>query len=317
MEKGIHIAAGSYGELVEEAPIAYKNIEEVVGLARILFLLTLAGIGDVAQELKDPMQIMAKSYKAMYGFIPRRYKRNNFLQTVNRSFRTGDIEKIVKGDKIYLRLTSAGKKRLYRDFPILKLTKKWDKRWLIVAFDISEKSKSVRNNFRGKLKSLGFGMLQESVWISPLSIGQDMREFISSIGLSKNVFVMEISGFVLGDPKQLVRNIWNLDKLEENFLSLKTKINNLNQLIENESDRINKNEAKRVKDSRNKNFSNKEKDVNEDNISKGDINKNYMNELLRKKREVMKNNLEFLVNFPALPHELLPQSLQNVFSILS
>lgn len=279
--------------------------------ARDIFLLTLAGIGDVVQEVKDPMQIMAKSYEAMYGFIPKRYKRNNFLQTVHRSFRTGDIEKIAKNEKIYLRLTSTGKQRLHRDFPILNLTQKWDKRWLIVVFDISEKSKSVRNNLRGKLKSLGFGMLQESVWISPLSIGQDMREFINSIGLSEQVFVMEISGFVLGDPKQLVRNIWHLDKLEEDFIRLETKIRNLNQLIENESDRINKNEAKRVKDSSNK------KNVNKDNFNEDNINKDYVNELLRKKREIMKNNLEFLVNFPALPSELLPRSLQNIFSILS
>lgn len=289
---------------------------------RDILLLTLAGIRDVAQELKDPMQIMSKSYEAMYGFIPKRYKRSNFLQVVNRGFKTGNIEKIVKGDKIYLRLTSAGQKRLYRDFPVLNLTKKWDKRWLIVVFDISEKSKSVRNNFRGKLKSLGFGMLQESVWISPLAIGEDMREFVSSIGLSENVFVMDISGFVLGNPKQLVRNIWNLDKLEENFLSLKTKINNLNQLIKTESDRINRNEAKRVKASRNKEKENVNRDnnrdnINKDNVDKDNINKDYINELLRKKRELMKRNLEFLVNFPALPHELLPQSLQNVFSILS
>lgn len=282
--------------------------------ARDIFLLTLAGIGDVAQELRDPMQIMGKSYESMYGFIPRRYKRSNFLQTVNRSFKTGDVEKIVKNNEIYLRLTSTGKKRIYRDFPILKLTKKWDKRWLIVVFDISEKSKSVRNNFRGKLKSLGFGMLQESVWISPLSIGQDMREFISLIGLSENVFVMEISGFVLGDPKQLVRNIWHLDKLEKDFLHLKTRINNLNQLIKTESDRINRNEAKRVKDSKNRDFRNKEKEnVNEDNIRKGDINKDYINELLKKKRQVMKHSLEFLVNFPPLPKELLPEFLQNIY----
>src|SRR3989344_1609806 len=111
--------------------------------ARDIFLLTLAGIGDIAQEIKDPMQIMGKSYENMYGFIPRRYKRNNFFQTVNRSFRTHDIEKIVKNDKIYLRLTSSGKKRLDRDFPILNLTKKWNRRWLIVVFDISEKSKSI------------------------------------------------------------------------------------------------------------------------------------------------------------------------------
>lgn len=262
---------------------------------RDILLLALAGIGDVAQEVRDPMQIMAKSYEAMYGFIPRRYKRSNFLQTVNRSFRTGDIEKIIKGDKIYLRLTSSGKERLCRDFPILNLTKRWDKHWLIVAFDISEKSKSVRNNLRRKLKNLGFGMLQESVWISPLSIGQDMREFINSIDLSRQVFVMEISGFVLGDPKQLVRNIWHLDKLEEDFFDLKTKINTLSRLIENKSDRINKSEAKKVEDRK---------------------NSIYLNELLRKKRKAMGRNLEFLVNFPPLPRELLPKSLQNVFSLI-
>lgn len=280
---------------------------------RDVLLLTLAGIGDLAQEVKDPMQIMGKSYEAMYGFIPRRYKRNNFLQTVGRSFNTGDIEKIVKNDKIYLRLTSSGRERLHRDFPILNLTQKWDKRWLIVSFDISEKSKSVRNNLRGKLKSLGLGMLQESVWISPLSIGQDMREFVGSIGLSGQVFVMEVSGFMLGDPKQLVSNIWKLDKLEKDFLSIKTKIDNLNQLIENESDRIKKNEAKRVKDSKNpKNF----RDSKDFKDAK-DHARDYINELLKKKREAMGNNLEFLVNFPALPPELLPKSLQNIFSILS
>lgn len=286
--------------------------------ARDIFLLTLAGIGDLAEELKDPLQIMGKSYEAMYGFIPRRYKRNNFLQTVNRSFRTGDIEKIVKNEEIYLRLTSTGKKRLYRDFPVLNLTKRWDKRWLIVVFDISEKSKSIRNNFRGKLKSLGFGMLQESVWINPLSIGQDMREFVNSIGLSEQVFVMEISGFVLGDPKQLVRNIWQLDKLEEDYLHLETNIKTLNQLIKTESDRINENEAKRVKDSGNKEKENVSKDnINKGKINTGNVNKDYVNELLKKKRQAMKNNLEFLVNFPPLPRELLPQSLQNVFSTLS
>lgn len=285
---------------------------------RDILLLTLAGIRDLGEEVRDPMQIMGKSYEAMYGFIPKRYKRSNFLQVVNRGFKTGDIEKIVKSNEIYLRLTSTGKKKIYRDFPILNLTKKWGKRWLIVVFDISEKSKSVRNNFRGKLKSLGFGMLQESVWISPLAIGEDMREFVSSIGLSENVFVMDISGFVLGNPKQLVRNIWSLDRLEKAYDNLKIKNEELNQLIKKESDRIDRNEAKRVKASRDREKENVNRDnINKDNVDKDNINKDYVNELLRKKRELMKRNLEFLVNFPALPSELLPKSLQNIFSILS
>lgn len=256
---------------------------------RDILLLTLAGIGDVAEEIRDPMQIMGKSYEAMYGFIPRRYKRHSFIQLVNRNLKTGNIERVVKDGKTYLRLTSVGKSNIVRDFPILSLTRRWDKRWVIVVFDISEKSKSVRNNFRNKLKSLGFGMLQESVWITPLSIGDDMREFINSIGLLQNVFVMEILGFILGNPKQLAQSVWDLDRLEKEYINLEERVKHLNQLIKQESDRIDKKEAK---------------------TSKNNM-KDYMNELLKKKRELMREKLDFMANFPALPKELLPISLRD------
>lgn len=259
--------------------------------ARDLLLLTLAGIGDISNEVKDPLGLMSSSYEAMYGFVPRRYKRHNFSQLVNRNIKTGNIEKIIKDGKSYLRLTSAGKSNIFRDFPILSLTKKWDKKWVIVVFDIEEKSKSVRNNLRNKLKSLGFGMLQESVWISPLSIGEDMREFIHSIGLSGHVFVMDISGFILGNPKQLARSIWNLDRLENEYIGLEEKVDHLNQLIKEESDRINKSEA--------------------------GVGKDKMYDLLRKKRVIARKKLEFVANFPPLPRELLPKVIQNIFSILS
>ena len=257
---------------------------------RDVLLLTLAGIGDVAQEIKDPMQIMGKSYEAMYGFIPNRYKRSNFLQMVRRNLKTGNIEKVIKNGEVYLRLTVRGTKNLHRDFPILNLTKKWDKRWVIVVFDISEKSKSIRNNLRNKLKSLGFGMLQKSIWISPLSIKEDMREFIDSIGLSEYVFVMEVSGFILGNPKELVRRVWNLDSLEKEFLDIKLKIEEINQLVRIESDRIKKREAKV--------------------ISK------YIYNLERRKREATREKLKFMVRFPPLPKQLLPTSLRNLFHIV-
>ena len=264
------------------------TMKKLLRVRDILFL-TLAGIGDIAEEVRDPMQIMGKSYENMYGFIPKRYKRSNFLQTVGRSLKTGDIEKVVKNDQVYLRLTSIGTKRLKRDFSIFSLTKRWDKKWLIVVFDILEKSKAVRDRFRNKLKSVGFGMLQESIWISPLSIGEDMREFIDSIGLSEYVFVMEVSAFILGDPKQLARRVWNLDRLEKDCLNSKIKINNINQLIEEQRDRVGKNKAK--------------------------YSKNYMNELLKKKREEMRSYLEFIVHLPPLPKELLPKIIQNIYSM--
>lgn len=226
----------------------------------------------------------------MYGFVPRRYKKSNFLQTVTRSLKTHDIEKIVKGGKVYLRLTSVGREKVYRDFSIFNLTRKWNKHWVIVVFDIEEKTKLIRNRFRKKLRSLGFGMLQKSIWISPLSIGEDMKEVIETIGLSKKAFVMEVSGFIFGDPRELASKIWHLDKLNDEHTRVKKNIENVNQLIRNINDRLKKSEAK-VRNKRN----------------------NYIYELERKRREAMGVYFNFIVNFPPLPKELLPAALHELF----
>jgi len=258
-----------------------------------ILLLTLAHAGDLFEEAKDPLRLVSSAYKNMYGFMPDRYKKHNFFQVVSRTLRTRDIEKVVKNGNIYLRLTSLGQNKVKRDFSITNLTKRWNKHWVIVIFDIEEKSKAVRERFRNKLKSLGFGMLQKSIWISPLPIGKDMKEVIESIGLSKDAFVMEVSGFLFGSPKELVRKVWQLDKWEEEYMKIKNKLDTVNQLHETISDRINNREGKLRK------------------------RKSYDYDIARNKRKTMRIYLEFLVNFPPLPSELLPQSLQHIFSLLS
>jgi DNA-binding transcriptional regulator PaaX len=45
--------------------------------------------------------------------------------------------------------------------------KHWDKKWRIVIFDVREKRKMHRNAIRGLLISLGFKLLNKSVWIFP------------------------------------------------------------------------------------------------------------------------------------------------------
>lgn len=253
-----------------------------------IFLFMLSGIGDMAEEIRDPAYVVSSAYENMYGFIPRRYKRSNFLQMTRRALKTGDIEKVMKGDKFYLRITSAGKEKINRDFPIASLIKNWNKRWVIVLFDIAEKEKRVRDRFRNKLQSIGFGMLQESVWITPLPIGQDMLEVVGSAGLSKSVFVLEVSHLLLGNPKKLTRKVWRLDRLEEEYRDLKKAIKEVIQLVETLRGRGEKRKARR-----------KEDDLR----------------LLRNKQ------LTLLASVPPLPVELLPeglrkQSLARVFGSL-
>lgn len=251
-----------------------------------LLMFLLAGAGDAMEEATDPLHLVSSAYKNMYGFVPNRYKKHNFIQTVGRSLKTGDIEKIVKGDKVYLKLTSVGNEKIQRYFSINSLTKTWNKKWVVILFDISEKSRAIRNRLRNKLQNLGFGMLQKSVWITPLSIGKDMLEFIEVNNLSNSAFVLEVSHMLFGDPKELAKKVWHLDVLESEYLKLKKGLEKMSQLIGGYDDRHNKREAKANK---------------------------IQNKTQSKIQRLLKRRyLEFCLSLPPLPKELLPKTLQDL-----
>lgn len=245
-----------------------------------LFLLTIAGVGDILEEVRDPLHLMSKAYENMYGFLPGKYKRHNFLLTAEKSLKTGNIERVVKNDKTYLRITTEGKKYLKREFPITALLKNWNKKWIIVIFDIKESLRKHRNQLRNKLKNIGFGMLQQSAWITPLPIGEDVKEIIAGFGLSDDVFILEVSDVLLGDPKLLANRVWGLDKLEENCLRLKKLGDELFKGIQNHD---------------------------------GRHEKGYK-EIEEKIKENKKEMLRFIVTLPPLPLELFPSILRKSIS---
>ena len=251
-----------------------------------IFLLAIAGVGDLFQEISDPMQSFSHAYKQMYGFIPRQYTRQNFYQAVWRSVRTGDIEKVVKDNKAYLRLTTVGKNRVHRDFPLTAFSRRWNKKWVILIFDIEEKLRRLRNTLRNKLKNIGFGMLQQSVWITPLPIAKDMMEFISNNNLKEYVFILEVSSVLLGDPKELARRVWHLDDLEEIQMGLNEEREDLDQYLENINGRINNREM-------------------------GHVKKTEELEIIKK--ELKKKQLELVLSLPFLFKELLTIFIKNIF----
>lgn len=161
---------------------------------------------------------MADTCKTLYGWVPPRYKRSNYFQTVYHSRRTGYIEKVIKDEEVYLRLTAKGNEKLKRDFSMLAWQKRrWDRKWRILVFDIAEKSKKTRDSLRRKLRELGFGMLQESVWVSPYDFVVDMREFLKAQGLEENAFIFETTSIEEGDNYFLATRIWPLEDINEQY----------------------------------------------------------------------------------------------------
>jgi len=201
-------------------------------------LLGLTGCIDVLEEIRDPLGLFEGYYKTFYGFVPIKFKKNKFQLQFWRALKTGNIEKVIENGEVKLRLTSAGIEKLKRDFPIIMLkNKKWDGKWRLVIFDIAEKVRIVRNWLRKKLKELGFGQLQKSVWLSPHDVLADFKEFIENNNLGKNVILVETKHFFVDNPKELAEKIWGLSKLNLRYSEL---YNELQRFKNNDEEYIKK-----------------------------------------------------------------------------
>lgn len=186
-------------------------------------LLFLAAAADLIAEGYDRYH---HPYKYIFNDFP--WKKRSVFNTVYNSLKTGDIEKVIKNDEVYLRITGRGRDYLQRDFPITKWqNQEWDERWRIVIFDIPEKEKKARDRLREKLRELGFGMIQESVWLTPYNVAKDIRDFLVAQGLSENAYVLVCERLYVGDEKELADAIWHLEEINEKYENWLEKVKEL------------------------------------------------------------------------------------------
>lgn len=84
-------------------------------------LLALSLIGDIL-DLTVGAGSRAYHYRKLGFYFPPGYKSFNLNNTVHRSLKTQNIEKVVnKKGQVCLQLTGLGEKQLQRNFPLLKL----------------------------------------------------------------------------------------------------------------------------------------------------------------------------------------------------
>lgn len=146
------------------------------------------------------------------------YKKTSLMTTVHRMLAAGDVKKIEKSGEVYLQITPQGLERLKREFPLAKWANfSWDGKWRMVIFDVEEKQRQDRDMIRSKLKELGFGMLQRSVWISPFKIEEDLVAFFENLGFRDEVLVLVVDTLFAGDEQVLAERIWKLGDLNEKY----------------------------------------------------------------------------------------------------
>ncbi len=195
----------------------------------------LIGVTILDELLDQTVGAGSRAYHArkLAFWTPPNYKGTNLNQAINRMLRTGYLHKeIVKGEPV-LRITRGGKKRLKRDFSYFRMQdKKWDGYWRLVIFDISEKKRYLRNSLRRKLKELGFGMWQKSIYISPFDFEEDIYEFLLSKKLLGMAYVLTARHRLMGDAKQLASQVWPVEKINKEYEKLDDQLKKLETGIE-------------------------------------------------------------------------------------
>jgi DNA-binding transcriptional regulator PaaX len=178
--------------------------------ASILFGLTL--IDEVMREFRDPGGFLSFSYENLYGFVPSSYKRRNLYSIVNSLKTNNDITAIERGN---FQLTIKGQKEVISHFPRLKfINQPWDGKWRIVGFDVKEKERNIRNVLRESLKLSGFGMLQRSLYISPLPVESLVEEFLlSNRDKLENTYIFVSDKFFLENREDMIDKVFHIKEL--------------------------------------------------------------------------------------------------------
>jgi phenylacetic acid degradation operon negative regulatory protein len=85
---------------------------------------------------------------------------------------------------------------------------KWDKKWRIVIFDIPQEMHNQRNWLRKKLKSLGFYMLQKSVFVFPYSCEEELGYVCGRLGVGDYVDIIVADS--IGSQEEEVKKFFKL-----------------------------------------------------------------------------------------------------------
>lgn len=139
------------------------------------------------------------------------------------------IKKLINGNDIKEKegqltlLSNARRKMLKPNQRVTYNGPRWGSRWTMVLFDIPERNKKIRDILRYKLKGLGFGMMQGSVWVRPADVANEIRRFVRVKNLQWQVKVLSFN-MAAPDEKETVHRIWKMEKLNNEYQRFVKKI---------------------------------------------------------------------------------------------
>lgn len=118
------------------------------------------------------------------------------------------------------RITEQGEKRLKAILPQYDGKRIWEKHLYLITYDIPVKKNQLRNQLRQVLKTLGCGLLQKSVWLTPYNPKKVLEDFVAEKDLAGLVLVSDLGrdgSIGEEDNRRLVERVYHLDELNQRY----------------------------------------------------------------------------------------------------
>lgn len=158
---------------------------------------------------------------------PAGYGRGNFRHAFWRAKNRGYIEKRPGPRGPEWVLTKEGQRQAVKIFPLLELAAiPWQGWWLVVTFDIPELNRKTRNSVRRQLQHIGFARWQQSVYVSPHDIADDLNKLLKDNNLEDKVVPMISKRILCGSDWEFARRIFHIDEIEKRYRLLIEKLEN-------------------------------------------------------------------------------------------
>lgn len=164
------------------------------------------------------------------------YEPETVNQLLSRMAKVGEIERRVVHGKAVFVISAKGERLLDEVIPLQKLgEKKWDGWWRIVIFDIEEKNKYLRDRVRKKLLELGFGKWQESVYINPHQITEELNEYFQEKDLYPRCICLEARKTGVEDNQAVAQEVFGLEILSAKYRKLLEEVNSTAELAKKQN----------------------------------------------------------------------------------
>lgn len=116
--------------------------------------------------------------------------------------------------------------RFVRIHEIVEAAQQWDETWTLVSFDVPERMRKRRDEFRAGLRQMGFGQLTHGLWVAPRDASQSVKELADSLRVGNKVVISISKDIKMGRStiSSSVSNVWPLSQLNQDYSKMRTSL---------------------------------------------------------------------------------------------